>query len=165
LVLLGRCFSQITGNVVLTVPIFVVDDRRQITKLYVVMKGVDNAMNKYEPTENDDANPKSARVRPSGASCLTDKLVSEPAGGLGISEFFGRSIIPDQNASIGVESEQLTEDGVGNFNVVQFRSPFVSIGDIIAGIVLPDLAVRMRGDFQLPKVVAFAAGRDDSERP
>jgi len=38
------------------------------------------------------------------------------------------------------------------------------LGDILAGIVLPDLAVRMRGDFQLPKLVAFAAGRDDSER-
>lgn len=39
------------------------------------------------------------------------------------------------------------------------------LGDVLAGIVLPDLAVRLRGDFQLPKVVAFAAGRGDSERP
>ena len=27
------------------------------------------------------------------------------------------------------------------------------LGDIIAGIVLPDLAVRMRGDFHLPRLM------------
>ena len=35
------------------------------------------------------------------------------------------------------------------------------LGDIIAGIVLPDLAVRMRGDFHLPKLaVSRSLGRE-----
>lgn len=31
-------------------------------------------------------------------------------------------------------------------------------------MIISFYAVRLRGDFQLPKVVAFAAGRGDSER-
>lgn len=37
------------------------------------------------------------------------------------------------------------------------------LGDIVAGIVLPDLAVRLRGDFQLPRILALAA-REETDR-
>jgi len=36
----------------------------------------------------------------------------------------------------------------------------ISIGDVLAGIVLPDLAVRMRGQFDLPRLVALTAWED-----
>lgn len=53
-------------------------------------------------------------------------------------------------------------------NVVSLWRPAVAepilLGDL-AAIIVSDLAVRLRGDFQLPKIVAFAAGRGDSERP
>lgn len=38
--------------------------------------------------------------------------------------------------------------------------PPLSIGDVLAGFVLPDLAVRMRGDFLEPRIVAFTVGRE-----
>ena len=54
-------------------------------------------------------------------------------------------------------------------NVVSLFRPLseepMLLGDILAAFVLPDLAIRMRGDFALPRLVAFAAGRGDSERP
>ncbi len=38
----------------------------------------------------------------------------------------------------------------------------ISLGDVLAGVVLPDLAVRMRGQFFLPKVVVRSArSRED----
>lgn len=39
----------------------------------------------------------------------------------------------------------------------------LSIGAIVAGIVLPDLALRMRGQFHLPRIVALAI-REDEDR-
>jgi len=43
-------------------------------------------------------------------------------------------------------------------NVVSLFRPLseepMQLGDVLAGIVLPDLAVRMRGQFDLPKVRA-----------
>jgi len=55
----------------------------------------------------------------------------------------------------------------GSGNVISFIRPELgdplSIGDL-ASIIVSDVAVRLSGDFRLPKVVAFAAGRDDSER-
>lgn len=55
----------------------------------------------------------------------------------------------------------------GSGNVISFIRPeigdAISIGDL-ASIIVSDLAVRLSGDFRLPKVVAFAAGREDSER-
>jgi hypothetical protein len=48
-------------------------------------------------------------------------------------------------------------------NVVSLFGPDepMLLGDIIAGIILPDLAVRMRGDFHLPRLaVSRSLGRE-----
>ena len=35
------------------------------------------------------------------------------------------------------------------------------LGDIVAGVIIPDLAVRLSGDFKLPKLVV-RTGREDN---
>lgn len=71
-----------------------------------------------------------------------------------------------RDAFISIEGD---DEDTPMSNVISLTRPAAAepmlLGDVLAGIVLPDLAVRLRGDFQLPKVVAFAAGRGDSERP
>ena len=53
----------------------------------------------------------------------------------------------------------------GSGNVISFIRPEMgdplSIGAIIAGIIIPDLAVRLSGDFKLPKLVV-RTGREDN---
>jgi len=56
-------------------------------------------------------------------------------------------------------------DGLaGSSNVISLFRPAAAepmlLGDILAGIVLPDLAVRMRGQFELPRLVALTARED-----
>lgn len=55
-------------------------------------------------------------------------------------------------------------DEPASSNVISLFRPAAAepmlLGDILAGIVLPDLAVRMRGQFELPKVVALTARED-----
>ena len=50
-------------------------------------------------------------------------------------------------------------------NVVSLFRPLseepMLLGDILAGIVLPDLAIRMRGDFDLPRLAVWAHGGEE----
>ncbi len=73
------------------------------------------------------------------------------------------------NAGTFILTEGDDADDLAGSNVVSLFRPLseepMQLGDILAAFVLPDLAIRMRGDFELPRLVAFAAGRGDSERP
>lgn len=69
-----------------------------------------------------------------------------------------------RDAFISIEGD---DEDTPMSNVISLTRPArepIALGDL-AAVIVSDLAVRLRGDFQLPKVVAFAAGRGDSERP
>lgn len=64
-------------------------------------------------------------------------------------------------------AESDNEDLAGSNVVTLFRparEPML-LGDILAGIVIPDLAVRMQGQFFLPRVIARAPAGRSNRRP
>jgi len=128
-------------------------------EFHIVVERVDNPVDGYLPTFDLGIDSKGFSMRPPTSNLPAGVQSVAESRPLGAGKVTIGAMPPHKDSGLSIEIETFSEEGSSDDNIYQFRSPFVSIGDL-AALVVADAAVRLRGNFQLPRIVALAAWED-----